>query len=127
MKRIFAILFLFLFFTVNTAFGQLLRIPTLVHHFLEHVQLDNSTLEEFITEHYAKEINHPDDKHNDHQNLPFKALDNHAMQVVISVSQPSFIITPVFTAPVALNTPIRNQQHYTNAFLNNIWQPPRFS
>lgn len=105
----------------------MLRLPTLIHHYWEHVEWDNSTLLEFLSEHYAKEINHPDDKHHDHENLPFKAVDCQAMQVVTIVSQPTFLISQIIPDTVEIKKSIRNQQHYSNAYLNSIWQPPRFS
>lgn len=126
-KRIIAISFLFIFLTANTAFGQMLRLPTLVHHYLEHVEWDNMTLFEFLSEHYAVNINHPDDKHHDHQKLPFKTADCHTSQVVTLVPQPTFSICQIFPETIELKKSIRNQQHYSNAYLNSIWQPPRFS
>lgn len=127
MKRVIAISFLFIFLTANTAFGQLLRLPTLIHHYIEHVELDNSSLFEFLSEHYAKTINHPDDKHHDHEKLPFKTTDCHTSQVVTLVPQPTFAISQIIFNTVEIKKPIYNQQHYSNAYLNSIWQPPRFS
>ncbi len=124
-KRLFAISFLFIFLTANTTFGQLLRLPTLVHHYLEHVEWDNSSLFEFLSEHYAKEINHPDDKHHDHENLPFKNIDCHTSQIVSIVPQPTFSISQIIPDTVETKKSIRKQQHYSNTFLDNIWQPPR--
>ena len=127
MKKIFAISFLFIFLTANTAFGQLLRLPTLIHHYWEHVEWDNSTLFEFLSEHYSIKINHPDDKHHDHEKLPFKAVDCHAMQVVTIVPQPTFSISQIILNIVEIKKYTYKQQHYLNAYLNSIWQPPRFS
>lgn len=95
MSRIVAILFLSIFLTANTTFVQILRLPTLVHHYWEHVEWDNSSLIEFISEHYAKQINHPDDKHHDHQNLPLKALDCQASHIVSIVPQPAYIFPEI--------------------------------
>lgn len=127
MKRVIAISFLFIFLTANTTFGQLLRLPTLVHHYFEHLEWDNMTLFEFLSEHYAVKINHPDDKHHDHENLPFKTADCHASQVVTLVLQPTFTISQIIPETIELNKSIPKQQHYSNSFLNRIWQPPRFS
>lgn len=126
-KRVIAISFLFIFLATNTAFGQLLRLPTLVHHYLEHVEWDNSTLLEFISEHYAKTINHPDDKHHDHENLPFKTADCHTSQVITIVPQSHFSLSQIVFETVGVKIYVRNQQDDTNSYLNSIWQPPRFS
>lgn len=127
MKRVIAIPFLFIFLTANTAFGQLLRLPTLVHHYFEHVEWDNSTLIEFLSKHYASTINHPDDQHHDHEKLPFKALDCQAIQVLTFIPQSTFSIAQIIFNTVEIKKPIFNQQNYSNAYLNSIWQPPRFS
>lgn len=72
-------------------------------------------------------INHPDDKHHDHQKLPFKAVDCQAMQVFTIVAQHTFSISEIVPGPTEIKKSIRKQQYYTNAYLNSIWQPPRFS
>lgn len=118
---------MFIFLTANTAFGQVLRLPTLVHHYLEHVEWDNSNLIEFLSEHYAKTINHPDDKHHDHENLPFKAVDYHSSQVVVFVPQTPFSLSQIIFETVNVKIAIHNQQDCSNSYLNSIWQPPRFS
>ena len=127
MKRVIAISFLFIVLTANTAFVQLLRLPTLVHHYFEHVEWDNSTLIEFLSVHYASTINHPDDKHHDHEKLPFKALECQAIQVQTFIPQTTFSIAQIIFNTVEIKKPIYNQQNYSNAYLNSIWQPPRFS
>ena len=124
-KRLIAISFLFIFLITNTVFGQLLRLPTLIHHYLEHVEWDNTTFLEFLNEHYAKEINHPDDKHNDHEKLPFKNIDVQSSQVLSIAPQHDFMLSkPVFIL-VERKRSIHKQQHYSNAYLDSIWQPPR--
>lgn len=127
MRKVIAISFLFIFLTANTVFGQVLRLPTLVHHYLEHVEWDNSTLLEFLSEHYAATINHPDDKHRDHQKLPFKTIDCQTSQVITIIPQPISLICQIIPEAIELKKNIRDQQHYSNAYLNSIWQPPRFS
>jgi hypothetical protein len=85
------------------------------------------TLFEFLSEHYAVNINHPDDKHHDHQKLPFKTADCHTSQVVTFVPQPTFYICQIIPETIELKKSIWKQHHYSNAYLNSIWQPPRFS
>lgn len=126
-KNVIAISFLFAFLTANTTFGELLRLPTLVHHYLEHVEWDNSTLIEFLSVHYASTINHPDDKHHDHEKLPFKTTDCHTSQVVTLVPQPTFAISKIIPNTVEIKKTTYNQHNYSSAHLNSIWQPPRFS
>lgn len=128
MKRIIAIVFLFIFLSANTAFGQLYKLPVLIHHYLEHVDWDNnSSFIDFLSKHYVAEIKHPDDKHHDHQKLPFKSIGCHTIHVVATVSQPHSSFSQIILLGVELKKSIRNQQHYSSAHLNSIWQPPRFS
>lgn len=122
-----AISFLFIFLSANTALRQVLLLPVLVQHYLEHVEKDNLTLLEFLSEHYAKTITHPDNKFHDHQKLPFKTADCHTSQMVVLIPQSSFSISHLLPKSVEDKNPIHKQQHYSNAYLNSIWQPPRFS
>lgn len=127
MKRLIAISFLFIFLATNTAFGELLRLPILIHHYLEHVEWDNMAISEFISEHYGSTINHPDDKHNDHQKLPFKAENCHTTQAITLVPSPMITIRLIIPGTTELKKTIHQQQYYSNAYLNSIWQPPRFN
>ena len=127
MRRAIAISFLLIFLTTHTAFGQFLRVPVLVHHYLEHVEQDNFSLFQFLSEHYTSKINHPDDQHHDHEKLPFKSTQNQTSQVVMTVPYPIFSFVQRILKTVEIKITIRNTQHYSNAYLNSIWQPPRFS
>lgn len=127
MKKSLAISFLLIFLIANTAFGQLLRLPTLVHHYLEHVEWDNYTFAEFLAEHYAKEIDHPDDQHNDHQKLPLKALDFHQGSLITTVPKCSMPCIDIFIEQDDVKLPIYSQLNIVNSYLESIWQPPRFS
>jgi hypothetical protein len=124
-KKYLAILFLLIFLTANTAFGQLLRLPILVHHYLEHVEYENASLIKFLSEHYATIINHPDDKHHDHKKLPFKTLNFQVIQAV--TLQATIAISQIIPEIVNIKNSFYNPQCYSNTFLNSIWQPPRLS
>jgi hypothetical protein len=103
-----------------------MRIPTLIHHYFEHVEWDNSSLSTFLSEHYSLHINHPDDKHHDHENLPFKTIHAGVHNVVIT-PQPQFCLSQNVFFPTKTISLISNQLNYSNQYLNSIWQPPRFS
>lgn len=127
MKATFTITFLILFLVTNTALGQILRLPTLLHHYAEHVEWDNYTFYEFMSEHYAKKINHPDDSHNDHENLPFKATDCQIIPLI------SLLAASTDFARLTTPTILKDEevslfhQNISSVYLSNIWQPPRFS
>jgi hypothetical protein len=105
--------------------GQVLRLPTLIHHFQEHQQEDpESTFFDFLAIHYSPEINHPDDEHKDHENLPFKTVDFSVLQVIkiIHHSAESFeLLQPEVEGIKLAFSPF----NFYSVYLSNIWQPPR--
>ncbi|MBC9812827.1 hypothetical protein H9Y05_10125 [Crocinitomicaceae bacterium CZZ-1] len=103
-----------------------MKFPVLIHHYLEHVELNqNESFLSFLNTHYQKEINHPDDRHGDHQRLPFKTSDCHSTHIPVIVPQPEF----GFSIPTAIefNTMkvYPTEEHHSFAHIETIWQPPR--
>ncbi|HMR83880.1 MAG TPA: hypothetical protein PKE30_12140 [Niabella sp.] len=114
--------------TANTMFGELLRLPTLIHHYLEHCEWDNNnSVIDFLSKHYSGVINHPDDQHNDHQKLPFKSADGFTAQVVTVMPPALFELPRIVPETNALKKSPSLKQDYSNHYLNSIWQPPRLS
>jgi len=126
-KKVIAIFFLFSFLSANTVFGEVLKLPLLVHHYLEHTQEDSdNSIIVFLAKHYGADINHHhNDSHHDHDRLPFKTTNVHSVQVVCF--QPLFIEFSKNIPEKELKIPILQQQNYSNTYLNSIWQPPQFS
>ncbi|MFN4123110.1 MAG: hypothetical protein ACK4GL_07380 [Flavobacteriales bacterium] len=126
MKRWISAFLAIILLQVSCSLGQVLRLPTLIHHFQEHQQEDpEGTFFDFVAQHYAPEINHPDDEHRDHENLPFKTADFSVLQVVkiIHHSAESFELhQPEFERIKLTFSPF----NFYNAYLSNIWQPPRW-
>lgn len=112
---------------VNTSFGELLRLPTLIHHYFEHSELDNYNFIEFLCEHYTKQISHQDDKHHDHENLPFKNVNNHTLQLFSIAQHSIYSIDHIFLDRENPPKILFVNPPYSNTYLDNIWQPPRFS
>jgi hypothetical protein len=53
MKKVIAMFFLFSFLSANTAFGEVLKLPLLIHHYIEHTQEDNdNSIIDFLAKHY---------------------------------------------------------------------------
>ncbi len=129
MKRLLAIFFLFTFLSANTAFGEVLKLPMLVQHYLEHTNEDKDvTIFNFLVQHYTGGINHDHrENHNHHDQLPFKAIDGHFSSVVSIVAPPSIVISHNTLVVTVVKLPTYSQQNYSNTYLNSIWQPPRFS
>ncbi|MEO8117247.1 MAG: hypothetical protein ABI653_06315 [Bacteroidota bacterium] len=125
MKKFFAILFLFLYLFSTTELSQLLKMPLLVQHFMEHREMNSEiTFWQFLNMHYAT----GDVKNTEHEKdtqLPFKAHDN----CVASISN---VYLP--TQKISITKPVRilenkhfktPEQFLLSTFLSNIWQPPR--
>lgn len=127
MKRIVAIAFLLTFLSSNTELRQLFKLPVLIHHYFEHVELDeNESLANFLKVHYEREINHPDDIHGDHENLPFKTTDCHTAHIPVILQPLQLEITSISEKIAVQDTKIYSiEEHYSFAHLKNIWQPPR--
>lgn len=129
MKQFIAICILSAILVSNTTLGELFRLHTLIHHFNEHKVWDNNdSLIDFIDSHYSSQINHPDDEHNDHENLPFKSNFSQVLPLITTLN------SKIQFKP---NTPqiigdkvdffINQDFHYINSYLENIWQPPRMA
>ncbi len=121
-------LFLVVFLFANTEMHQLLKLPVLVHHFIEHRhQNQEESLIHFLLEHYNDRSSHCNDNHNDHNNLPFKTHDCatvHSTVILNTIS--SFVIEePIrISRQVAI---LKDKLFVSSTFLFNIWQPPKIS
>lgn len=89
-------------FNSNVAFGQLLQLGVIGHHYFEHkAENSNLSFSSFLKLHYANQIKHADDRHHDHKRLPFKSQDGQL--TLMSVTGDSFIqqvSEPELQAPV---------------------------
>lgn len=127
MKKVIAIFFLFSFLSANTAFGEVLKLPLLIQHYIEHNQDDNShSVLDFLTMHYGEGDNHHHNDHeHEHDHLPFKTANVHSAQVVDFL--PLVFDFPNQLVENKLKKPILQKQVYSNVYLNSIWQPPKVS
>lgn len=129
MKRFMVISFLFIFLSTNTVFSELFKLPELIHHYLEHRENEkdnNLTFINFLTEHYSENAHHTH-KNNNHEKLPFKTLDFHLAHVISIVPQTNSSLPIIVLVNPKLKKSFQYQYDYSNAYLESIWQPPRFS
>lgn len=109
--------------SANAFVGQLLQLPVLVHHYVEHAAEDNMTFYDFLSIHYASNVNHPDDQHNDHKNLPFKSLQLAGSNFsTVAPSSIHFSGKPIISNVIKVF--VCYQKHHASLFVNDIWQPP---
>lgn len=133
MRRAIALFLLFLHLTAATQFHELLKMPLLVAHYMEHLQEGDEQLSfvDFLHRHYSD--HHKDDlasekHHNKHDNLPFKSscCGGHAPvflkpEAVFAATEP-----PLFAnAPPTYSARLRDRIFSRSTA--DIWQPPRLS
>jgi hypothetical protein len=132
LKKITAILFLFIFLLANTAFGELLKLPALIQHYHLH-EADTSDKDhdmsflDFVKKHYSDINTKSDNPKHQHKNLPFKNVDCHATNNGVVLPQYCSCQAPALTFALQVKRVTYTQQNYSSASLGSIWQPPRFS
>src|SRR3546814_464337 len=103
-------------------FCELLKIPSLAHHFQEHKELDKELgIIEFISVHYGSENPEPPDEHQ----LPFK--DHHCCTGHTHSALVSRIVVELAPNQFKEHPKDTYSFHFTSPFFNTIWQPPKFS
>jgi hypothetical protein len=106
---------------------QLLKLPVLIEHFVEHKELNPSiSFLDFLSMHYTATENHDGDSNSTDTELPFKSHDN-CVAMSVSASTPASFESFTFN-PLSVfqnNIPIHTEAHFASSFLSNIWQPPQ--
>jgi hypothetical protein len=125
LKKIISISFIIIFLFANTEIGEILKLPNLIHHYIEHEESNNDiSFVDFLNIHYNKNTNHSDNKH-DHQNLPFKTVCSHSVNTIIAFeNQTFFSFRKIILIPSKIKIPFC-QQFYSSFAFANIWQPPK--
>jgi hypothetical protein len=123
MKRFTVFAILTLFVLSSSTFNQFAKLPVFFHHYLEHAQLDQDwSISNFVSAHYNK-IEHSDDKHGDHENLPFKAA--FAFGFSITIPQSNLIFTlPAPAGTLKIQKVIETQSTPLQGVQNGVWRPP---
>jgi len=126
LKKGISILFLSIYLLSSTQLKELLKLPILVEHFIEHKKLASQfSFIDFLCMHYAEGTKIDADYEKD-MRLPFKSAEN-SLGSYISFYLP----VPVIKQDVVVHFIERKQTFahynftYSSAFLSSIWQPPR--
>jgi hypothetical protein len=124
-----AYLLIAFYLLATTELNQLLKLPILVGHFLEHrAETEKLTIYQFLYIHYA-EGDVKDADYEKDMKLPFKANNNFLLQTNV-ISPPSiFSVTPNKNLSKIIQKKFfyTNDRLITSAYLCNIWQPPKTS
>jgi hypothetical protein len=125
-KRFSAILLLSVTLFTQTELHQLLKLPVLVQHFIEHrAENNNISVTDFIILHYFSGNPKDKDYERDMQ-LPFKTTDFTALVTfAIIPSQPVSVLQPVVFIDNLFPAIDNNCNHCSQP--SDIWQPPKFS
>lgn len=110
-----------------TEFDQLLRVPILIAHFVEHRQESKDiSFGEFMLIHYVEEYSFNGDYEQD-TNLPFKSVDGNTIQVAafIPLINSCLKAKPIYTESGKYNP--YEECFIDNAYLSSIWQPPKLT
>jgi hypothetical protein len=109
--------------------GQLLKLPNLIHHFLEHHDHDDDhdiSFVDFITIHYNENQQHSSKEKDKHQNLPFKTINTNSNTVLAFENQTEVSFRKPNTISVNSTVPFP-QEFYTSNVFACIWLPPKLS
>jgi hypothetical protein len=123
LKKVIALFLVSLYLLSISEFNQLLKLPLLVQHFIEHHNEDESlTFSRFLVMHYAQE-NVVDEDHTKDMKLPFKT--NQANVVA------NFIALEVAFDEIKINS-IESEQTFAKLtytiplmFTSSVFQPPK--
>ncbi len=127
MKRILHIALLSFYLLTCTGLQELMRLPVLIQHFFEHKSIDREITFFDYLEHHYNDIPHTDDDEDRDNQLPFKAQDFFASNVVHHALPPAFGVIPkrVYQILPKQNILINNDHIPRSAFAGKVWQPPK--
>jgi hypothetical protein len=118
------IFFLVLFVLAQTELHQLMKLPVLIEHFIEHRQLNSSiTLLDFLKEHYQGHTVMDNDYQRDMQ-LPFKTADC-LTAISFVFEEPVSIEFEQQVAEIRKEYNLHKGSFSSSQALHSIFQPPR--
>lgn len=124
MRKRISILFLFIFLVSATEFGQILRVPILIGHYVEHKTMDQGLdFLNFLQLHYNQSLQEQNDPL--HDKLPFLSQISVVSFTAIVMPYNLFKVQNIGLLPVQK----KNIYHYVpnieSSYLSTIWQPPK--
>lgn len=115
---------LLIFSLSGTEFGQLLRLPLLINHYLEHKKGHSDlSIGDFLQIHYSKQ--HQDGANEADRQLPFKSHLECAKLFSIASPFPNSVNLLIPATTSGSNDIPRESTPLSTGVRNMIWQPPR--
>lgn len=122
LKKLVSILLLTILLLNSSEFDQLVKLPALFSHFIEHRQLDNQlSFVSFIKEHYQSNADQSDSKHHD---LPFKSHECQSINQILVLDTHHTNVTLVY-AQIEDEKFELIPDFYNSERVASIWQPPQ--
>ena len=121
MKQKLIIALLSLYLIASTEFHQVLSLPLLVEHYVEHHELvKDMTFWEFLVMHYESDVAHDDQD----MRLPFK--DCHHSLTAQAIAMPEQKISLTLLAPTQGDRLLSfEHSQFHSSYLGEIFQPPK--
>ncbi|MFN7044318.1 MAG: hypothetical protein ACK4M1_03910 [Flavobacterium sp.] len=125
MNKLIVYILIFVFMCANTSIGQLLKVPNLIEHYIEHKnELTTVSISfiDFIESHYSKNAeNNPEE----HQDLPFKTFEI-SSNVFFLVATTNFQIQSV-KALISSKQKFFYNKSFKSHLIDSIWLPPKLA
>ena len=110
----------------NTELHQLMQLPVLIHHYLEHKDKNKKeTISGFLNEHYRSGSSHCANEHRDHEHLPFKTADCSASHHASVYYVHQNFRCNVNIVLASQKIPVSNTLFSSGDYPDKIWQPPK--
>ena len=124
MKKWVSVVLLALFLFSTTELYQLLKVPILVEHFMEHKKLNSEmTVEAFLKTHYDNPVKDADYKTD--RKLPFIIHSTLSLVFTLNTDFSFEISGSDYKYFRIQNIPSLDENLYIKGYLHSIWQPPR--
>lgn len=124
MKKHLSILFLSVYLLSITQLGELIKLPLMVEHYMEHKERNsNLTIFEFLCIHYQGQ-DVPDADYDKDMKLPFKSYTSICSVVFFPLIQEYKPIQKISSTYKKQNL-YTYSFSYSSIYHSSIWQPPR--
>lgn len=122
-RKITAIALLVLFASTNEV-GQILKLPLLITHYIDHYREEGQSLSAFFHEHYVHHHGNNNNDEDEDSRLPFKTINLHQISSIYLIS----IGETVDKQSIVTNKEklILPSTFIPSDFLKDIFHPPQF-